>query len=218
MNTLERILDKKIIVICRKVYGDDMLHLIDALYQGGLRMAEVTFDQADPACLDKTGEAIAALHRHFGEELTLGAGTVLTPEQARAACQAGAKLIISPNVDADVIRKTKELNMISIPGAMTPTEVMQAHNAGADLVKIFPAAELGLGYVKAIRAPLSHVKLLAAGGVTEDNLMDHFKAGYCAVGVSGRMCDRKAIANGDWAEMTRRAQAFAAIVEQFKQA
>ena len=136
MNTLDFISQNKVITICRRVYGEDLLKLADALYAGGIKMIEVTFDQADPDCIEKTGECIRALCDRFGDKMMFGAGTVLNAEQVEAAAKAGARYIISPNVDADVIAKTKELGLVSMPGAMTPSEILTAHKLGADIVKV----------------------------------------------------------------------------------
>lgn len=211
MNTLEFIQKHKIITICRKVYGEELLHLAQALCEGGVRLIEVTFDQADPNCIEKTAEAVTTLCEHYGSEMMFGAGTVLTVEQVEAAAAAGARYIISPNTDEAVIRRSKELGLVSIPGAMTPSEIMTAHNCGADVVKLFPAGALGLRYIKDILAPISHVKLCATGGVTEENWGDYLALGFVAAGISSRLCDKKCIAEGNYAEITRRARAFADV-------
>jgi len=208
MNTLDFIAENKVITICRRVYGEDLLKLADALYAGGIKMIEVTFDQADPDCIEKTSECIRSLCDRFGDKMMFGAGTVLTAEQVVAAAKAGARYIISPNVDADVIAKTKELGLVSIPGAMTPSEILTAHKLGADIVKLFPAGYLGFGYIKDILGPISHVKLCATGGVTEENWGKYLEFGFAGAGISGRLCDKKCIAAGDFEEITRRAKVF----------
>jgi len=208
MNTLDFIAENKVITICRRVYGEDLLKLADALYAGGIKMIEVTFDQADPDCIEKTSECIRSLCDRFGDKMMFGAGTVLTAEQVEAAAKAGARYIISPNVDADVIAKTKELGLVSIPGAMTPSEILTAHKLGADIVKLFPAGYLGFGYIKDILGPISHVKLCATGGVTEENWGKYLEFGFAGAGISGRLCDKKCIAAGDFEEITRRAKVF----------
>lgn len=211
MNTLDFISQNKVITICRRVYGEDLLKLADALYAGGIKMIEVTFDQADPDCIEKTGECIRALCGRFGGKMMFGAGTVLNAEQVEAAAKAGARYIISPNVDADVIAKTKELGLVSMPGAMTPSEILTAHKLGADIVKLFPAGYLGFGYIKDILGPISHVKLCATGGVTEENWGKYLEFGFAGAGISGRLCDKKCIAAGDFEEITRRAKVFVDI-------
>lgn len=211
MNTVQFIQENKIITICRKVYGQDLLNLATALCDGGVKLIEVTFDQADTDCIAKTSDAIRFLCEHFGDRMMFGAGTVLSREQVKAAADAGAKYIISPNTDPDVIRYTKELGLVSIPGAMTPSEIMTAHNLGADIVKLFPAGSLGLRYIKDILAPINHVKLCATGGVTEDNWGDYLALGFTSAGISSRLCDKKCIAEGNFAEITRRARAFSEV-------
>lgn len=201
----------KIIAICRKIYGSDLERLTEALAIGGVRMIEVTFDQADPEHLEKTARAIELVKRVSGGNVLPGAGTVMTAEQVDAAKSAGAFYIISPNTDEAVIRRTKENGLVSIPGAMTPSEIAAAHNYGADFVKLFPTSQLGPDYVKAISAPISHVKLVATGGITEDNLPTYLKLGMVGAGISGRLTDKKLIAEGNFAEISRRAAAFAAI-------
>lgn len=208
MNTLDFITENKVITICRKVYGEDLLRLADALYKGGVKMIEVTFDQADPDCVQKTSDCIRMLCENFGDKMMFGAGTVLTREQVKAAVNAGARYIISPNTDPDIIRYTKELGLVSIPGAMTPSEIMTAHNCGADIVKLFPSGALGFRYIKDILAPISHVKLCATGGVTEDNWGEYLALGFAGAGISGRLCDKKCIAAGDFETITHRAQKF----------
>ncbi len=214
-NLVDLILEKKIITIVRGTYGEDLKNLAKALYKGGIRFMEVTFDQKDPDCLKKTGEAIKMLNSLFDGEFYAGAGTVLNERQVRTAYEAGAKYIISPNTNAKVIALTKELGMISIPGAMTPTEILQAHDLGADLVKLFPAATLGLKYVKDILAPISHVNLIATAGITEENFAEFLKLGLKGAGISGRLTDKTLIATGNWPELSRRAQAFVAIANQY---
>lgn len=211
MNTLGLFREKKIVVIVRGTYGEDLRKLAHALYDGGIRLMEVTFDQKDPDCLKRTPEAIRLLNSEFGGDFEAGAGTVLTRAQVKAAFDAGARFIISPNTNADVISFTKELGLVSIPGAMTPTEILAAHDAGADLVKLFPAATLGARYIKDILAPISHVDILATAGITEANFEEFLTLGLKGAGISGRLTDKKLIAAGDWAEFTARAKAFVEI-------
>lgn len=140
----------KVIAICRGTYGEQLINLVSALNDGGVKLVEVTFDQGDPECLTKTPKAIASLVKEFGNEVKIGAGTVLSIEQVEAAHQAGAEYIISPNTNSSVIKRTKELDMVSMPGALTPSEIISANEAGADFVKVFPVRALGIGYIKDI--------------------------------------------------------------------
>ncbi len=214
MNVLEFIQTHKVITICRKVYGEDLKNLAAALCDGGVKLIEVTFDQADPDCISKTAEAITMMNKEFEGKMLFGAGTVLSEDQVKAAADAGAAYIISPNVNEKVIKATKALGMVSIPGAMTPTEIIAAHELGADIVKLFPAGYLGFRYIKDILGPISHVKLCATGGVTEETWGQYLDLGFVGAGISSRLCDKKCIAAGDWAEVTRRAAAFTEITKQ----
>ncbi len=212
---LDMILEKKIITIVRGIYGDDLRKLANALYEGGIRFMEVTFDQNDLDCIAKTTDAISMLNTNFSDcDFYTGAGTVLTKAQVKAAFNAGAKYIISPNTNPEVIRYTKELGLVSIPGAMTPTEILLAHDCGADIVKLFPATSLGLKFVKDILTPISHVAIIATAGITEENFAEFLKLGLKGAGISGRLTDKKLIAEGNWAEFTRRAKAFVKIANE----
>lgn len=214
MDVKDLILRDKVIVIARRIYGDTLLKLADAMCSGGIHLMELTFDQSDSECIDKTASSVARLNARFGGDMLFGAGTVITPQQVDAAYQAGCKYIISPNTDLDVINATKAHGLVSIPGAMTPSEILAAHKAGADFVKLFPTGYLGLPYIKDIRAPISHVKLIATGGVTEDNFGAFLDAGMVAAGISGRLTDKACIESGDYEELTRRAKAFRAIADE----
>ncbi len=214
MDVKDLILRDKVIVIARRIYGDTLLKLADAMCSGGIHLMELTFDQSDSECIDKTASSVARLNARFGGEMLFGAGTVITPQQVDAAYQAGCKYIISPNTDLDVINATKAHGLVSIPGAMTPNEILAAHKAGADFVKLFPTGYLGLPYIKDIRAPISHVKLIATGGVTEDNFGAFLSAGMVAAGISGRLTDKACIESGNFEELTRRAKAFRAIADE----
>lgn len=199
----------KLIAICRGAEGDTLLSLAAAICAGGIRFIEVTFQQEREDCADLARRNIKTLCDMPG--IIPGAGTVLSPDQVRAAYEAGAKYIVSPNTDPAVIAETKRLGLVSIPGALTPSEIMAAHNAGADLVKLFPTATMGLKYFKDLRAPLSHIGLVVTAGITPDNLGDYLKAGAFAAGISSPLCDKELMAAGDFAEITRRARAFRGI-------
>ena len=205
--------DNKVMVICRGLYNEDLMKVVDALYAGGVRLAEVTFDQNDPDAVEKTSGAIRQLKEKY-PDMKVGSGTVTSVEQVKATKEAGGEFCLSPNVNVEVIKATKEEGFVSIPGALTPTEILQAHEAGADIVKIFPAGWLGLRYLKDIKGPINHVKFLAAAGVNEENFADYLKAGYCAAGISGRLLDKKVIEQQNYAELTRRAQVFTKIAEE----
>lgn len=214
MNELISMFEKhKIVVICRGIYGETLKQTIGALYEGGVRLVEVTFDQADSEAIKKTTDAICLIKKAF-PEMKVGSGTVTCVEHVVATKMAGGDFCLSPDVNEEVIKATKEQGLLSIPGAMTSTEIMKAYHAGADIVKIFPAGWLGIDYIKNVKGPINHVKFLAAAGVTEENFKDYLDAGYCAAGISSRFIDKKVIKEGNFAELTRRAKVFTEIAEQ----
>lgn len=214
MNEVVKFIEEnKVLVICRGVYGEELKKVISALHKGGIQMVEVTFDQADTDAIEKTSSAIRLIKECF-PDMKVGSGTVTCVEHVEATYKAGGEFCLSPDVNEEVIKATKGCGMVSIPGALTPTEILSAHRAGADIVKIFPAGWLGLNYIKNIQGPINHVKFLAAAGVSEDNFKDYLDAGYCAAGISGRFIDKKVIASGDFEELTRRAKVFTDIAKQ----
>ena len=137
-----------------------------------------------------------------------GAGTVTTIEMLNLAKEAGAGFIVSPDCNPEVIKATVEAGMVSMPGAMTPTEILTAYRAGADFVKVFPTAGLGSAYIKAVRGPLNHIRLLAVGGVNEKNIADFLAAGCVGAGVGGNLVNKNWIANGEWDKITALAREF----------
>ena len=162
--------------------------------------------KSDNVSWNATAKAIGEIAQHFGEDLLVGAGTVTSPELVNMTYNAGGQFIISPDVNVSVIERTRELGMVSMPGALSPTEILTAHQSGADFVKLFPAASMGVGYLKAIRAPISHIELLAVGGISEKNAQDFLAAGAVGLGVGGNLANREWIANGDFAKITKAAQ------------
>lgn len=206
--TLKTIDDKKIIAIIRNFPQDTCIKLAEALYNGGINLVEITFNQSQPEEYYKTAEKIKALNGHFAGKLLVGAGTVTSPGLVQMAYEAGAKYMISPDCNTEVIKKTRELGLVSIPGTLTPTEMMTAHAAGADYVKLFPITSLGSEYIKAVRAPLSHLKMMAVGGVNEKNVRQFIEAGACGVGVGGNLTNKVWIENGEFEKITDCAKQF----------
>lgn len=191
---IKRVEQEKIIVIVRGVDGEKLIPLAEAMYEGGIRLLEITFSANGNVSDEETADGIKRLSEHFGNRMYIGAGTVLTEKQVELTYKAGGKFIISPDTCPEVIRKTRELGMVSMPGALTPSEIQQAHKCGADFVKIFPITNMGVGYVKAVRAPLSHIKLLAVGGVDLDNMRDYLNVGISGFGVGSNIIDKKMLA------------------------
>ena len=203
----------KIIVILRGFTDQDQLvRTVQAMEEGGIKLVEVTFDQSGVISDEKTAENIRLLSEKFAGRVRVGAGTVMSEAQVEIAYRAGAEFIISPDCYEPVIRKTKALGMISMPGVFTATEAANAHRYGADFVKLFPNSEMKVSYLKALIAPLSHIKFLAVGGVTAENLQSYLVAGAKGVGVATAIADKKAILAGDYQEITRKAREFTRLL------
>ena len=205
---IQKVLDKKIVAIVRGVYGEDCVKLAQALYEGGIELLEVTFDQAKPDELNRTSDSIKLLVERLGDKMVFGAGTVTTVEMLELAKNAGAKFIVSPDTNEEVIRATVAAGMVSMPGALTPTEVVTAHRWGADFVKLFPAGTQGTAYFKAVTAPLNHIRMLAVGGVNEKNIADFLAAGAVGAGVGGNLVNKTWIKNGEFDKITAVAREF----------
>ena len=200
--------DNRVIAIIRGYEPDICLRLAEAYLDGGIRAVEVTYVQTDRALWHKTTDAITSIKSRFAGDLRVGAGTVLTSEQLTMTRDAGGEFMVAPNAQADLIRQCADLGLAPIPGALTPTEAVAAWEAGASFVKIFPAGNMGPAYVKALKAPLAHVPLLAVGGVTLGNAADFMKAGCVGIAVSGPLANREAIAAGQWDKITDIARAY----------
>ncbi len=198
----------KIIVIMRGFTEEQLVRAVAAMEKGGIKLVEVTFDQSGTVSEETTASYIRTLANRFKGKVRIGAGTVMTERQVELAYEAGAEFIISPDCYKNVIQKTRGLGMVSIPGVFTPTEAANAYRFGADFAKLFPNSEVPISYFKALSVPLSHIKFLAVGGVTADNLQDYLAAGAKGVGVATAIADKKAVARGDYEEITRRARLF----------
>lgn len=205
---IQEILDQKIISIVRGMDLPTTLAVAEALYQGGIRLIEVTFNQKDPSSFEKTGEAIRAIRQTMGDQMLVGAGTVTGVELVELAAQAGAAYIISPDTDLQVIRRTRELGLVSIPGAYSPTEAKQAHQAGADFVKLFPCVGEAPAYVKALCGPFNHIRFLAVGGVNADNAAAFLKAGAVGLGVGSNLANKTWAEKGEYWRITEEAKRF----------
>ncbi len=199
---------QKLIAIVRGVNPEYILPVGKALYEGGIRLVEVTFDQKAADGFVQTTEAISKLCSEFEDELLIGAGTVLSRQQVDLAKSAGAKYIITPSTDRDVIRYARHQGMAAMPGAMTPSEVVTAWRAGADFVKIFPAGVMGSSYIKALKGPLPQIPLLAVGGVTAENIPEFLRAGVVGFGIGSNLVSRELAESGQTEKITRLAQRF----------
>lgn len=208
----QAIKDNKLIAIVRGVEPDTCLKIAEALYAGGFRLMEITYDQKHPENWESTAQTIGAVAKAYAGKMYVGAGTVTCTELVELTHKYGGQFIISPDANEDVIRRTCELGMVSIPGVLTPTEVMTAHRAGADFVKLFPAGSLGPGYVKAVKAPISHVDMLVVGGIDENNVADFLAVGAAGAGIGGNLVNKKWVEAGEFDKITEIARLLVAAV------
>lgn len=178
MSPLENILKNKLVAILRGYDTAEVLEIIQALYDGGIRLVEVTLNSTNAL------KSIEKAKSEFGGQMEIGAGTVLNAKSAKKAITAGASFIISPTFDFETIAMTKQMGAVSIPGAFSPTEIYQAHQAGADIVKIFPSI-LGPDYIKNVLGPLDEIRLMPTGGVKSDNITAYLEVGAVAFGIGG---------------------------------
>lgn len=212
--TIAWIEKEKIVAILRGVSDSQLTPLLEALYEGGIRLAEITFDAKGVTPAEETARQIGAMNKHFEGRMLIGAGTVLTTRQAQLAMDAGARFLISPNTDEEVIGLAARQGVVSMPGAVTPSESVNAVKAGADFVKIFPSDTLGPKYFKAICAPLSHIKFIAVGGVDEHNVADFLRAGAVGVGVGSNIINKNMLKNEDYAGITALAKTYVEAIRQ----
>ncbi len=212
-DVIKSIEDNKIIAIIRGIDKDKLIDTVNALYDGGIRLVEVTFDRTKKVPFEETAAAIGMLVKEFDGRMYIGAGTVTEVEQVRLVKQAGGTFIISPDTCEEVIRETIQLDMVSMPGALTPSEITTAVRAGADFVKLFPIGNLGVSYVKAVKAPLKDVKLLAVGGIDENNIKDYASSGVLGFGIGSGIIKKDLIDSGKFDEMTKLAKMYVDAVK-----
>ena len=207
-NIIESVKKNKIIVIVRGVAKEKLIPLAEAMYNGGIRLIECTYQANGSISDEEIADNIKMLAEYFGDKMYVGAGTVLTKKQVELTKKAGGKFIISPDANEEVIRYTKEIGLISMPGALTPTEIAAAKRAGADFVKVFPIDVYGPSYIKAVKAPLSNVELLAVGGITINNINDYLSAGAVGVGIGTGIVNKGMIESGNFEGITRLAKEY----------
>ena len=208
---IEKIKEGKIIVIVRGVARENLIPLAEAMYAGGIRLLECTYDASEKIPDEEIAANIEMLAKHFEGRMLIGAGTVIRERQVVLTKSAGGKFIISPDTNVEIIKKTKELGLVSIPGAITPTEVAFAYRTGADFVKLFPIDLYGgAKYIKTLRAPLSHIPLLAVGGVNPDNMAEFLSAGAVGLGIGSGVVDKKLIEEGNFEKITELAKRYTA--------
>jgi len=208
-DVIQTIKDVGVIPVVRATSADEAMRAIDAIREGGISVLEITMTV--PGAV----KVIKEVATRYGNDALVGAGTVLDPETASACISSGAKFIVSPALNLETIARCRELDVAVMPGALTPTEVVQAWNAGADFVKVFPAGAVGgPSYLKSLKAPLPQIELVPTGGVSLKTAADFIRAGAAALGVGADLVDIKAIREGQSALITERAKQFIEIVRE----
>ena len=205
---LRFIREHKLVAIIRGVGKKYILDTAEAISNGGIKCLEITIDHSSVESIEETFQMISMVTEKFGDKLKIGAGTVLTVGEVVKAAEAGAKYIISPNTNVEVIKQTVKEGCISMPGAFTPSEIEEAYEAGADLVKIFPAGLLGTEYVKALHGPLGHIPLVAVGGINPKNCRDFLDAGCVGLGIGGNLARLDLIKKGLFDEIAEISRSF----------
>ncbi len=209
---LQRVLDEGLVAIIRAPSGEQLVEVARALHEGGIGVIEVTFTVPDAVrVLERVRDAL-------GDDILLGAGSVLDAETARIAILSGAEFVVSPVTRRDVVTLCNRYGKVVMPGAFTPTEVLDAWDAGADVVKVFPAEIGGPKHLKALAGPLPQVRLLPTGGVNLDTMQDFFAAGACAVGLGTALVEKDALAAGDMDRIRKQAARFVAKRKEIREA
>ena len=199
--------EKKVIIVCRGIAEEEIVKVATALYDGGIRFMEVPFNQSAPETFCDTARKIKLVKEALEGKMHVGAGTVITMEQFEIAKEAGAEIIVSPTLEEDVIKATKEAGLISMPGCATPSEMTKAYSLGADLIKLFPSSMINAKVIKEIRVPLSHLPLVCFGGVSAENITEVLATGVVGVGMASSVLDIEALKNKDYAKITALAKA-----------
>jgi 2-dehydro-3-deoxyphosphogluconate aldolase/(4S)-4-hydroxy-2-oxoglutarate aldolase len=208
---LRRVLDCGIVAVIRSPDSDQLVQVARALVDGGITVVEITMSV--PSALEVLGQVRHAL----GDRILLGAGTVLDAETARAVILAGAEFVVAPTLNRDVIRLCRRYDKLVMPGAFTPTEILAAWEAGADIVKVFPAEVVGPAFFKALRGPLPQIRLMPTGGVDLTTAADFLRAGACCLGIGGQLIEPKAVAERNIDRIRSLAQQYVAIVKQARE-
>src|SRR4051794_23041892 len=208
---LRQVLDCGIVAVVRSPDSRQLVEVARALADGGVTCVEITMSVPDAL------DVLRQVRKALGDRVLLGAGTVLDPETARAVLLAGAEYIVSPTVNLDVIRLCQRYDKLVMPGAFTPTEILAAWEAGADVVKVFPAEVVGPAFFKAVRGPLPQVRMMPTGGVDVNTAASFLKAGACCLGVGSQLVEPAAIARGDFGRLRDLARNYIDIVRRTRE-
>jgi 2-dehydro-3-deoxyphosphogluconate aldolase / (4S)-4-hydroxy-2-oxoglutarate aldolase len=208
---LRQVLECGIVAVVRSPDSQQLVEVARALADGGVTVVEITMSVPDALAV------LRQVRQALGDRLLLGAGTILDPETARAALLAGAEYVVAPTLNRAVIRLCRRYDKLVMPGAFTPTEILTAWEAGADVVKVFPAEVLGPAFFRAVRAPLPQVRLMPTGGVDLTTAAAFLKAGACCLGVGSQLVEPRAVAEGNFDRLRDLARQYSAIVRQTRQ-
>ena len=201
--SLKDIQENPIIAVIRGSNKENIVPIVTALLKGGIRSIELTAETKGISSI------IEKVSNEFGDEVLVGAGTVLDPETAKAVISSGAEFVVSPTVNTETIKVTKRYGKLSVPGALSPTEILTAYEQGADLVKVFPASMFGPSYIKNIHGPLPQIPLMVTGGISVDNMKDFLDSGSVAVGVGSSLVDPASLhSSEDYQQLTKKAKLF----------
>lgn len=204
-----------IIAIMRGIPDDKLIPVAEALYDGGIRVIECTFEHDKDDCIERLQRKISILKSRFGSTMMIGAGTVLSVEEVEKAYEAGAEIIVTPNTKIDVVKKTKERDMVAVIGALTPTEIVEAYDAGADIVKIFPGGNIGVDYFKSIRGPLGYIPMAAVGNIKVENIEEFAKAGAVGFGIGSPLIPKEAVENERYDKIRALAEEYSRLFIKF---
>lgn len=214
-NEVAELIEKhKVFAIVRGVKPEHIRPTMEALYRGGIRLVEVTFDRVNGEEL--TLAALEILKAEFSDKLVFGAGTVTEPEQVEKVKACGGMFIVSPDCNTEVIKATKEAGMVSLPAALTPTEALVAHRVGADFVKLFPGGVFGPDYLKAVAAPLSDLRFIVVGGVDVNNISQFAKAGAIGFGIGSNLVNNKLVEQKDFNAIYQNACEFTQVIKSLR--
>lgn len=197
---VSKIIELKAVAVIRMDDPSKLIKVAEAIYEGGVRAIEITMTVPNAI------ETIALASKEIGNKVLIGVGSIINAEMTQKAIDAGAQYVVSPIFKKEIVETSHENEIPAMPGAFSPTEAQLAYEAGADIIKIFPADVLGMAFIKGIKAPLPHLKIMPTGGVSLTNAGDWIKAGACAVGVGSALLDKEAIDKGNYSILTENAK------------
>lgn len=212
MNKVEFIKENKIIVVLRALEESELLNVVDTIYRAGIRIIEISIDQKNKDIKDYC-KKLDRLRNIYDEKMIVGSGTVIEIEDAREVIKAGSEIIVSPNLNVDIVNYARKEKILTMPGAMTPSEAANCNYAGADFVKLFPAGILGAEYVEAIKKPLNHIEFSVFGNITLENICDFKEVGINLFGLGSQLLNPKLIKNKEYTKLEEHARKFINLVK-----